>query len=97
MAWQMSNNRQDDAVDYGVALHVIRDSGVVYELDYRGYAGWRGGDKPMVLAAAAEVPLLRSVAVRGSFGYGITDDAPPYEVRLGFVFRFDTPMRARER
>jgi hypothetical protein len=91
LAWQMGANRQDDAIDYGATLRATLGSGLALQLEWRGYAGWRGQDRPSVLEAASELPVSRVVAMRIAFARGLTDEAPPYATQIGLVFRFGVP------
>jgi hypothetical protein len=91
LAWQIGDNRQDDAFDYGATLRAAFASGVSVSTELRGYAGWRGNDKPLVLGMTAGVPAWRRLEVRASVDHGLTPDAPPLEVRLGLVFFIDPP------
>jgi hypothetical protein len=92
LAWQVGHGRQDDAVNFGATLRALFASGVSLAAELRGYAGWRGDDKPVVLGVTAGVPAAgRRVEVRASADRGLTPDAPPFEVRLGLVLFLDAP------
>lgn len=96
LAWQVADGRQDDALDYGATLRAAFASGVALSGEWRGYAGWRGDDRPMVLGLTADVPAGSRVLLRASADRGLTSDAPPLDVRLGVVLFLDAPM-ARDR
>jgi hypothetical protein len=96
LAWQVGPGRQDDALDYGATLRATFASGVSLATELRGYAGWRGHDKPLVLGMSAGIPWRR-LEVRGGIDSGLTPDAPPLEVRLGAVLFLDTPEFGRSR
>jgi hypothetical protein len=97
LAWQVGQGRQDDALDYGATLRATFASGVALSTELRGYAGWRGDDKPLVLGLSAAIPAWRRTEVRASVDRGLTPDAPPLDVRLGFVLLFDAPEFGRGR
>jgi hypothetical protein len=94
LSWQYAQNTQDDAVAYGGVLRATGPSGVALELDWRGYAGWRVADSPSVLGLGAIVPV-RGGELRAAVNAGISSDAPPLELRLGFVGRFEVPAVLR--
>ncbi|GAO03360.1 hypothetical protein [Anaeromyxobacter sp. PSR-1] len=96
LAWQVADGRQDDALDYGATLRAGLASGVALSAEWRGYAGWRGDDRPMVLGLTADVPAGQRVLLRASAERGLTADAPPLDVRFGVVLFLDAPM-ARDR
>jgi hypothetical protein len=85
LAWQVADGRQDDALDYGATLRASFASGVALSGEWRGYAGWRGDDRPMVLGLTADLPASARVLLRASADRGLTADAPPLDVRLGVV------------
>lgn len=64
LAWQVADGRQDDALDYGATLRASFASGVALSGEWRGYAGWRGDDRPMVLGLTADVPAGSRVLLR---------------------------------
>jgi hypothetical protein len=97
LAWQVGEGRQDDAVDFGATLRAGFASGVSLAAELRGYAGWREDDEPVVLGITASVPAARSLEVRAAVDHGLTRDAPPVEVRLGFVLSLDPPKFGRDR
>jgi hypothetical protein len=91
LAWQVGEGRQDDAVDFGATLRALFVSGVSLAAEFRGYAGWRGDDKPLLLGITAGIPAWQRLEVRATADYGLTPDAPPLDVRLGFVLFLDAP------
>jgi hypothetical protein len=97
LAWQVGPGRQDDAVNFGATLRATFASGVSLAGDLRGYAGWRQHDSPVVLGITAGVPAGRRLEVRASADRGLTPDAPPIDVRLGVVVRFEAPEFGRGR
>jgi hypothetical protein len=92
LSWQVAQGRQDDAVDFGATLRGAFASGASLAMELRGYAGWRGYDKPMVLGVTAGVPARPRVDVRATVDYGLTADAPRLDLRLGVVLHVDGPM-----
>lgn len=96
LAWQYAQDRQDDAVAYGVGLRAYRPRGAGLELDWRGYAGWRFADRPSVLGLGAFVPVPGG-ELKATVNAGVSTDAPPLEVRLAWIGRFEVPevLRAR--
>jgi hypothetical protein len=94
LSWQYGQNTQDDALAYGAVLRATGPDGVALELEWRGYAGWRFADRPSVLGLGAIVPV-RGGEVRAAVNAGVSTDAPPLELRLGYVFRFDVPAVLR--
>lgn len=92
LAWQVAEGRQDDALDYGATLRASFASGVTLSGEWRGYAGWRGADRPMVLGLTADVPASHRVLLRASADRGLTADAPPLDVRVGVVLFVDAPV-----
>ncbi len=89
LAWQFAQDQQDDAVAYGFTLRGS-GPGAALELEWRGYAGWRFADRPSVLGLAAIVPVRRG-ELRAAVNAGVSTDAPPLELRLGWVGRFELP------
>lgn len=94
LSWQYGQNTQDDALAYGAVLRTTGPEGVALELEWRGYAGWRFADRPSVLGLGAIVPV-RGGELRAAVNAGVSTDAPPLKLRLGYVFRFDVPAVLR--
>lgn len=94
LSWQYAQNTQDDALAYGAVLRATGPAGVALELDWRGYAGWRFADRPSVLGFGTIVPV-RGGELRAAVNAGVSTDAPPLELRLGFVGRFEVPAVLR--
>jgi hypothetical protein len=93
LAWQIAHDRQDDALNFGATLRATFRSGASLAAELRGYAGWRGDDKPVVLGVTAGLPARGGrVELRASADGGLTPDAPPLDVRLGVVLFFDPPF-----
>jgi hypothetical protein len=90
-AWQQGNARQDDAIDYGLTLRAALPRGAL-ALEWRGYAGWRGHDRPMLMGLTGSWPLATWADAALTVNRGITGDAPPWEVRGAFVTRFDVGL-----
>jgi hypothetical protein len=97
LAWQVGHGRQDDAVDFGATLRSVFSSGVSLAAELRGYAGWRGHDKPVVFGMTAGIPAGQRLEVRATADHGLTRDAPPLDVRLGLVLFLDAPKFGRGR
>ena len=97
LAWQVGEGRQDDAVSFGAALRATFASGVSLSAELRGYAGWREHDKPVVLGITAGFPRGKRLELRATADHGLTRDAPPLDVRLGFVLFLDAPKFGRDR
>ena len=93
LSWQYAQNTQDDAVAYGATLRAS-GPGAAMELEWRGYAGWRFADRPSVLGLAAIVPVRRG-ELRAAVNAGVSTDAPPLELRIGWVGRFEVPALLR--
>lgn len=92
-AWQQGNARQDDALDYGLTLQAARPRGGALALEWRGYAGWRGHDQPMLLGLIGSLPVVaRRLDAALTLNRGINRDSPPWEIRGGFRLRFDAGM-----
>ncbi len=96
VSWQFAQNRQDDAFAYGATLRAIGPTGAAVELEWRGYAGWRFADRPSVIGLGAIVPV-RGGDLKAALNAGVTADAPPIEVRVGYVWRFDLPAVLRSK
>jgi hypothetical protein len=94
VSWQFAQNRQDDAFAYGGTLRASGPSGAAVELEWRGYAGWRFADRPSLLGLGAIVPVPGG-ELRAALNAGITADAPPLELRVGYVWRFEVPALLR--
>jgi hypothetical protein len=94
LSWQYAQNTQDDAFAYGAALRATGPAGRALELEWRGYAGWRFADRPSVLGLAAILPIGRG-ELKTAVNAGVSTDAPPLELRLGWTGRFDVPAVLR--
>ncbi len=97
VAWQVGQGRQDDALDFGATLRASLASGVSLAADFRGYAGWREDDEPVVIGITGGVPAAPWLEVRATVDHGLTRDAPPVELRLGLVLSLQTPKFFRGR
>lgn len=94
LAWQFAQDRQDDAFSYGLGLRGTRASGLGLELDWRGYLGWRFADRPSVLGLTGVFPMPAG-ELKATLNAGLNRDAPPMEVRIGWVGRFELPEALR--
>jgi hypothetical protein len=97
LAWQVGEGAQDDAVDYGATLRASFAHGAWLATELRGYMGWRKYDAPLVVGLAAGVSATRRLELRASVDHGLSQDAPPLDVRLGVVVYLDTPKFGRGR
>jgi hypothetical protein len=91
LAWQQGSDWQDDAVDAGATLQ-LRSGATRLDLEWRGYWGYEQMDKPHLVGltighGAGSVEWVATV------NRGLTDDAPPWELRASVIFRFDSPWR----
>lgn len=91
LAWQVGEGRQDDAVSFGATLRAALARGASLAVETRGYAGWRGHDKPVVLGLTAALPARRGIELRASVDRGLTRDAPPLDLRVGLVLYLAAP------
>lgn len=96
LVWQFAPDRQDDALAYGATLRATRPGGAALALEWRGYVGWRFDDRPSILGLTASVPA-GAMALGATLNAGLSSDAPPLEVRLGVVRRFEMPGIAQAR
>ncbi|WP_242345593.1 hypothetical protein [Anaeromyxobacter terrae] len=96
VSWQFGQNEQDDAFAYGATVRATAPSGAAVELDWRGYAGWRFADRPSVIGLGAIVPVPGG-ELKAAFNAGASADAPPLELRVGYVWRFEVPALLRAR
>lgn len=96
LVWQFAPDRQDDALAYGATLRATRPSGVALAVEWRGYVGWRFDDRPSLLGLTASMPA-GPMELGATVNAGLSSDAPPFEVRLGVVRRFDMPRIAQAR
>jgi hypothetical protein len=94
--WQFAPDRQDDALAYGATLRAAAKNGAALAVEWRGYVGWRFDDRPSLLGFTASAPL-GGAELQATLNRGISSDAPPLELRVGAVARFDMPRFARER
>jgi hypothetical protein len=83
LAWQFEPNAQDDALAYGASLRTALPRGYRVDVDWGGYLGWRFDDCPSVLGVTG-VKRWRGLDLRATVNGGVSSDAPPLEVRLGF-------------
>jgi hypothetical protein len=90
LSWQYAENKQDDALAYGAALRATGPEGVALELEWRGYVGWRFADRPSVLGFGTIFPVGRS-EIKAMVNAGVSTDAPPLELRLAWIGRFELP------
>jgi hypothetical protein len=96
LVWQFAPDRQDDALAYGATLRATRPGGAALALEWRGYVGWRYDDRPSLLGLTASMPA-GPVELGTTVNAGLSSDAPPLEVRLGVVRRFEMPRIAQSR
>ncbi len=92
MAWQQGTDWQDDAVDLGATLQ-LRSGFTRLEVEWRGYWGYEGQDKPQLVGVTVGHQTGRVEWV-ATVNRGLADGAPPWELRAGIVFRFDAPWSA---
>lgn len=83
-AWQAGVAKQDDALDYGLTLRAA-GARAAAALEWRGYAGFRGHDRPMLAGLTGEWAARPGVRLVATVNRGLTRDAPPWEVRIGAV------------
>ena len=89
VAWQQGSGWQDDAVALGATLKLATRAGSRLEVEWRAYQGYERHDRPALLGVTLGRPVTRAFDLAATLNRGVNADAPPWEVRLGVVLRFE--------
>lgn len=87
--WQQGAAWQDDALTAGARVELRADRGARLAVEWRGYWGYEQRDKPMVIGVSVAQPIVAPVTLLATVNRGLGPDAPPWELRLGAVLRWD--------
>jgi hypothetical protein len=91
-AWQQGAQWQDDAPTYGATLLATWAHDLRTELELRGYWGYEGNDRPLLLSAGLhKTDRPHHVEYGLTLNRGLTDDAPAWEIRAGIAVLFEVP------
>jgi hypothetical protein len=90
LAWQQGSGHQDDAFTAAARVLLRSERHTRLAIDWRAYWGWQQNDKPMVIGATAGWRAWDAVELVGVVDRGLTGDAPPWALRLGFVLYLET-------
>jgi hypothetical protein len=90
--WQTGPGAQDDAVDWGATL--LGTAGPAsLAVEWRGYAGWRGRDRPSLLGVTAGAQTPFGFRMAATANVATSRDAPPLELRFGLTIPLDLSFR----
>lgn len=87
-AWQLGFGDQDDAIDYGLTAKAWFP-GLSIATEWRGFRGFLARDRPSLLGITVGRALAPRFEVTSTVNVGVSRDAPPIELRLGFVLSLD--------